>query len=218
VELSEKKLQFQFTGRYFANGNPDADDIWFILHGQGQLSYFFSRKFESISSPERLLVFPEGLNRYYLEGYSGRVGAGWMTREDRETDIENYIAYLNSVYDKLCKDKDPKQITILGFSQGAATASRWVADGHISCKRLILWAGILPPDMNIDLVHKVFSRLELVTVYGLKDPYLNEDRKSEQLHIMKDLDVESQFITFDGGHDIDQETLKKLVQAIDNRR
>ena len=34
---------------------------------------------------------PEGLSRFYLEGFSGKVGATWMTREDRLNDIDNYL-------------------------------------------------------------------------------------------------------------------------------
>ena len=167
--------------------------------------------FAAIESPERLLVFPEGLNRYYLDGYYGRVGATWMTREDRETDIQNYLHYLDAVYKSVLGARTPGRSTILGFSQGAATASRWIANGNFNFNRLVLWAGILPPDMDIPSSNQIFSNVELITVYGLQDPYLNEDRKSEQLGIMKDLGVDSQFITFEGEHDIDEETLLRLV-------
>ena len=211
MSLSEHRIHFQFAGRYYTQGNPQADDVWFILHGQGQLSSYFSRKFESIVSPDRLLVFPEGLNRYYLDGYHGRVGAGWMTKEDRETDISNYLAYLNQVSAEVLQNRVPSKISILGFSQGAATASRWVSSGTINCTRLILWAGILPPDMDLKTSRKILSGLDLITVFGEDDPYVTEDRKDEQLGIMKDLGVESTFLTFRGGHDIDPDTLKKLV-------
>ena len=211
MNLTEHSVNFDYSGRYYLQGDLNAHDIWIILHGQGQLPRYFCDKFDSIQAKGRALLFPEGLNRYYLDGFYGRVGAGWMTKEDRKTDIENYLSYLNSVYQSVLQDRSPQRITILGFSQGAATASRWVASGSIKCHRLILWAGILPPDMEISTSHEKLSKVDLFTVYGLQDPYLNDDRKQEQLTIMKDLGLDSEFITFEGGHDIDEATLLALT-------
>ena len=65
--------------------------------------------------------------------------------------------------------------------------------------------------MDLKTSRKILSGLDLITVFGEDDPYVTEDRKDEQLGIMKDLGVESTFLTFRGGHDIDPDTLKKLV-------
>ena len=137
MSIEEHKLQINYTVRYFTSGNPDAEDVWFIFHGQGQLPQYFSKKFSAIESSERLLVFPEGLNRYYLDGFYGRVGATWMTREDRETDIQNYLLYLDAVYKLVLGERTPSRSTILGFSQGAATASRWIANGNFNVNILL---------------------------------------------------------------------------------
>ena len=65
-----------------------------------------------------MVLFPEAMNRFYLHGYKGRVGATWMTSEDRLTDIEDNISYLEELT-KQTLDKHPtiEKVNVLGFSQ-----------------------------------------------------------------------------------------------------
>ena len=65
---------------------------------------------------------PEGLSRFYLDAGAGKVGASWMTKEDRAHEIEDYLSYLEQVRAAIIP---PVPLTILGFSQGVATAARW---------------------------------------------------------------------------------------------
>ncbi|MEZ4763957.1 MAG: hypothetical protein R3C26_12480 [Calditrichia bacterium] len=37
------------------------------------------------------------MSRFYLQSTNGRIGATWMTREDRENEIADYLAYLNNL-------------------------------------------------------------------------------------------------------------------------
>lgn len=210
MHSSVQKVTFSYSGRYYLEGDTAGEDIWFIFHGQGQLPQYFKDKFRSLHKHGRLLVFPEGLNRYYLAGFYGRVGAGWMTKEDRLTDIENYLIYLNQIHNQVLKGNTSRKITILGFSQGAATASRWIANGLVNCKHLILWAGILPPDMDLDTSSDIFSKLRITTVYGTEDPYVTDERISEQMRLLTALRGGTNVITFNGGHDIDPDTLARL--------
>lgn len=66
-------------------GDPDsAREAWLILHGYGMLAQGILHWFRAAERPGRLLVAPEGLSRFYLEENGvRRVGASWMTREDR---------------------------------------------------------------------------------------------------------------------------------------
>ena len=120
----EKRIDFTYQARYHQLGelNTKTKHLIFALHGYGQQSKYFIRKFRSLVEYGICIIAPEGLNRFYLEGYSGRVGATWMTKEDRETDILNYLRYLNAIYAQLTTHS--VKVTILGFSQGAATESR----------------------------------------------------------------------------------------------
>jgi len=97
----EHHLPVSRTARYFTIGEPDASltELWFVCHGYGQLAGRFVRHFESIDAPHRMIVAPEALSRFYVE-VAGKthadthVGASWMTREDRLSDIEDYVEYL----------------------------------------------------------------------------------------------------------------------------
>ena len=62
-------------------------------HGYGQLGASFSKALEPLEGDARVIAVPEALNRFYLDdpakrhGPDSPVGATWMTREDRLTDI-----------------------------------------------------------------------------------------------------------------------------------
>jgi len=213
--MIEKHISFNFEGRYFSIGGNAKEniltEIWFVLHGQGQLANYFLEKFRPLAQDNRKIIAPEGLSRYYLQGFSGRVGASWMTRENRLKDINNYLNFLTSVYNKeVPKDIDIK-ITLLGFSQGAATASRWALTDSINIQHLILWAGIFPPDLDLPKGQEKFKNLKISNVYGDRDEYLNNDRLAEQAQVANKLGVSYSKIVFQGGHQIDEDALLRLI-------
>ena len=131
----EHKINFEYSARYYTLGeiSENVEQLWFVCHGHGQLAQYFIRKFEVLNDGKVLIVAPEGLSRYYLEGFRGRVGATWMTKEDRLSDIENYLTYLSEVFNFIKSQlKSNVQVNFLGFSQGAATISRFATqtDAH----------------------------------------------------------------------------------------
>ena len=75
-----------------------ATEIWFALHGYHQLAHRFLRYFQPIHEGARCIVAPEGLHRHYVDHESRKVGASWMTSEDRLTDIEDYVGYLDRLH------------------------------------------------------------------------------------------------------------------------
>src|SRR5256885_14142400 len=122
------------TARYFTVGSlRGAGEVWFACHGYGQLASRFLEKLRVLDDGTRFLVAPEGLSRFYLSESptERRVGASWMTREDRLAEIEDYVRFLDAVYADVLGLIDRSQMTVhaLGYSQGAATASRWAAMG-----------------------------------------------------------------------------------------
>jgi predicted esterase len=211
-------ISFNYQGRYYKSSeiNINTKQIWFILHGYGQLAQYFIKKFRSLESENICVIAPEGLSHFYIENLesngrkNNRVGASWMTRENRLTDIDNYINYLQQIYNKEIKDHSIP-ITVLGFSQGSATASRWLLSGKVNFKKLILWAGIFPPDMDFENGKQILKGKEITLVYGTKDPFLNDERFSEMEALSKKLDTHVHAITFDGAHEIDEPTLLKLI-------
>ncbi|GCC50165.1 phospholipase [Chryseotalea sanaruensis] len=216
----KKVIRFDFTARYEVSGSIDVNTkkVWFVLHGYGQLAEYFLRKFKSLEEKGIYVIAPEGLSRFYIEdvtkrsqGGSQRVGATWMTRENRLVDIENYLTYLNTIYQQEIADRKDLDITVLGFSQGAATASRWVLENQIQFNRLLLWAGMFPDDMDFAKGHEVLLNKKIQLVYGKQDPFLNDERLVHMETLTQKLNVPAEVITFDGGHEIDDATLERLV-------
>ena len=209
----EFELTFPYRARYSMLGAVEhATELWFVLHGYGQLAPYFIKKFASLLDRGHAIVAPEGLNRFYLEQFSGRVGANWMTKEDRLTDIQNYLSYLDAVYYQLLDQKQDLKINLLGFSQGTATVSRWVAQSNITYDRLILWAGQVAHDINIARDGHRFAEKPIYFVYGTQDPFLTEKRMQEHYAISDKLGISALEMSFDGGHDIHLPTLEKIIE------
>ena len=166
--MREHRLVTARRARYFTvgGGADPLPEAWIVLHGLGQLASAFITYFESIATPERLFVAPEGLNRYYVApGASGgtrdaKVGATWMTREDRENEIADYVDFLDAVHARSAATA--ARVTVLGFSQGVATACRWVAMGKSRVDRLVSWAGQIPPDVDAASLSRLREGVVLV--------------------------------------------------------
>jgi predicted esterase len=173
--VQEHRLVTTRRARYYTIGGGEQPlaEVWIVLHGFGQLASVFIKYFQSIESPGRLIVAPEALNRYYVTpGASGRtadakVGATWMTRMDRENEIADYVDFLDAVWRETATGA--ARVTVLGFSQGVATACRWIAMGNARVDRLVAWAGQLPPDVDPSVFAKLSGGITLV--HGTTDEY-----------------------------------------------
>lgn len=219
--MQELSLEFPFVARYYQAGdiNENTTAVWFVLHGYGQLARYFIKKFEILPQHNICVVAPEGLSRFYVEPVekraltgNNRVGATWMTAENRHVDIGNYLRYLNTVHRNVMNNKTKTvPVTLLGFSQGAATATRWAIHNEVRYDRLILWSGIFPPDMDFARAHTVLATKKLALVYGIMDPYLNDARLDEMTSLSDKLNLHPPISTFEGGHEIDEKTLLKFI-------
>ena len=211
----EHRIGFEFNARYETLGeiHDQVEHLWFVCHGHGQLARYFIKKFECLNDDKHVIVAPEGLFRYYLQGFTGRVGATWMTKEDRTSDIENYLNFLPKVFYQVRKQLPEKlTITLLGFSQGAATISRFATQTEVDFDRLVLWAGIFPPDLPPLESHKRLKDKKCYLVYGTEDPYLTEERIKEQESIAAQIQITPESIAFGGQHEL----YEKVIQQIDS--
>src|SRR5262245_14460321 len=188
MAFHEHKLRVEKTARYYqlGEGGPAVREVWVCCHGYGQLAGRFIKHFEPIAGPARLVVAPEALHRFYLDpadrpAAERRVGATWMTREDRTSDIEDYIRYLDAVCDHALTDVPPgPQLVALGFSQGAATVARWAAASHYTISTLVLWGSGLPPDLDWSRARGRFQQMRVVLVGGEGDRQMPGQSWSEQ--------------------------------------
>ena len=214
--MTEHHLSVQRTARYYTVGEltSQTTHVWFCLHGFGQLAAYFGKKFTSLDDGKTLVVVPEGLSRLYLNGKYERIGASWMTREDKQHEINDFLAYLNTLYDTVLNGRNPTDlhISLLGFSQGAATVCRWLNAGHIRADRLILWAGFFSNGIADVIGPQKLTTVETHYVYGEQDEYfgLLGDVAAYKARLLTDV-PHLKIMAFDGGHRVESEVLKTLV-------
>jgi predicted esterase len=137
-----------------------------------------------------------------------------MTREDREHEIADYVRYLDTLADEVSGDLNGgAPVTVLGFSQGVATACRWVTLGRIQPRRMILWGDFLPPDLDMERARATLSRTEWITVRGARDPALHDPGLEEaEAERLGSAGLEVRRVVYEGGHDIDQIALQNLAR------
>lgn len=211
-------LSISKTARIASHGNAAlAKKAILSLHGYGQLVPYFIRKFQTLHQDEVFIVAPEGLHRFYLNGTSGRVGASWMTKEARENDICDNIVYLDEVYRTFILPHFFEEIIVLGFSQGVATAARWIQKTDYRIDTFIQWAGVFPPDLEIHAENKKFNSMRHCYVVGESDPYFNNNQSNEynQVLWLKNNALNAEILSFKGKHDIDLSTLQKILTKVE---
>ncbi len=209
IEIQEFGISVTKKMRYYTLGNVEkADTLLIALHGFGQLSKFFIKKFDFL--PENYLILaPEGMHRFYLQGNSGRVGASWMTKEARELDIEENTIALKMLLEKVKNEKQFSKIILLGFSQGGATAARWYFSNAAQFNHLILWASVFPPDLEKPALE---INCKNYFVLGDQDEYYSEVQQLSEIAAYKEIGFNT--IHFEGKHDIQQATLSELLIKI----
>ena len=210
----EHHLEVVRGARYWTLGATEADteEVWIVLHGYGQLARRFLRRFEGLATPGRLIVAPEALSRFYVGSGEGRhgpgalVGATWMTREDRDAEIRDYVAYLDRLAAAILRGAP--RVTVVGFSQGVATAWRWISYGSVpGLERLVAWSGELPPDLDLGMASEALGRAEVVVVSGEKDPTVPPELAERTVSCLAAAGVTARALRHGGGHDIDEATL-----------
>jgi predicted esterase len=216
--MIKKNIVVPKTARYFLSAEitDDIEEVWFVCHGYAQLANYFIKNFEVLNNPKTLVVAPEGLHRFYWNGFSGKVVASWMTKEDRADDIHDYVAYLDIVYAEVLSELKNKKvrINVLGFSQGTATVCRWLAGKGAYADNLVLWAGSFPADMDLHTGKQLFDELGVYFVIGDQDEFIKNEEVKEYQRMMDEQQINYELIRFKGNHVIHPETLKELAAKL----
>lgn len=214
------------SARYATMGALDGDlsEVWFVCHGQGQLAARFLSRFVPLEREDRLFIAPEALSRYYLTAHVAGphppgtpVGATWMTSEDRECEIDDYVSYLDLLHDEIFSsvDRSKVKLWVLGFSQGVSTVARWVVRGRVEPDRVVFCAGVVPPEITASDAIRLSRRSPLTIAVGDKDEFARPEIVAAQEDRLKSLNVEHRSFTFEGGHDISPEVLDRLTRPQD---
>jgi predicted esterase len=209
---TEHHIRTTRTARYFTLGEhtDSTEYIWIVLHGYAQLAKDFIRPFEVLDNGKNFIIAPEALNRFYAKGFSGQPAATWMTSEDRLNEISDYVHYLDQLYEELGLHASRAKVILLGFSQGVATASRWLHATHAIINHFIIYAGEVGKELLTPLSAKLRST-PILYVTGKKDPMITREEHLLVYRLMQELQAE--LMEFDGGHEI----LPKTIQEIYNR-
>ena len=220
----EVPIRTQRSARFYTLGGRDDGaapaELWMVLHGYGQLAGRFIRHFRGIAGPDRLVVAPEALNRFYVPGPGGvrshaaaRVGATWMTREDREREIADQQAYLDAVLEATCAPwgGTRPRLVVLGFSQGVAAAVRWIARSDVEAARIIAWAGALPGELDAATAARhVQGRLTFVA--GRTDDLIPLQNVDIEVARLAAIGLDAPVVWHEGGHVMDAPTLLQVAE------
>ena len=210
----EGSIRVPRTARFHFLGDPaTASRIWIVLHGYGQLARFFLNKFEGCGR-DLCIVAPEGLNRFYVDEAHQRVGATWMTREDRENEIRDHVEYLDRLADDLrTKARPGTPLCVLGFSQGVATACRWALRGTTDVWRMVLWGGSIPPEIDRDRMQYRWKDLQVDVVHGTLDRLVPMSETERSIERLTAASVARALHVFEGGHDLEPVLLKRCLNT-----
>lgn len=217
LHLKEFHLPVTRTATVYQLGEFTAETrtLWIVCHGYGQRADFFLRHFQVLDTGKNVIIAPEGLSKFYREGFSGHVGASWMTKYQRETEIQDYITYLNQLLETLQPQfQEGLKINLLGFSQGGATVCRWLPAANVTFDRLILWAAAFPEDMNFELSKEKLEKTNLVLVSGTEDELIAREMPNRQYDLLRSYGLTPQLVSFAGGHTLDAETLRQLDAGV----
>lgn len=205
------------TARFLTFGAaPDQTrHLWIALHGYAMLARSFARLLVPLAGEQVRVVAPEALNRFYLETErNGRhgdlIGATWLTREDRDQDLADSLKYLELLHAaERAAIPAETEVHVLGFSQGAVMAARWVAAGGIAPQQLVLW-GIVPPEETYAGLAERMRGREVTLIAGDRDQFAPPGSLEALADTLARHGVRARVERFDGGHSLSKAVLRRL--------
>lgn len=218
MEPQANAISVQRTARFFTLGDAsgNAQRLIFACHGYGQLAGQFIYKFTEQLDSATLVVAPEALSRFYLDQTYGRIGASWMTREDRDNEIADYCAYLTLLFDQIkTQAVSPEaRIVFLGFSQGCTTLTRWMVKERPPFDALVLWGGAFADDMDYLACADYFSGKKIFVVFGDADPFVTPDQIAKLQGFAQVQGLTYEALSFPGKHEIDRAVLTRVLAGL----
>lgn len=214
MKTEEQFLRIEKTARYYSN-DPDVKkpgSLWIVIHGYAQLAKDFIEEFEFLNENQVLIIAPEGLSKFYSRN---RIGASWMTKEDRINEINDYLKYLDGLFSilKIKYDLSAANINLLGFSQGVHTAVRWFTNSNFAFNNLILCSSDFPEDVDFIKLNQKLERSKMSYLYGDKDEVISGKTFSSGIELLKSKNIPFENIVFEGKHEINRETLKSVIKT-----
>lgn len=208
----EKKVIYASSNTYSTLNNltKKTKNVWVVFHGLGYLSKYFINYFSKINPEENFIIAPQAPSKYYQGKNFKHVGASWLTRENTIEETKNVLNYVDKVFETEIKTT-PKNLIVLGYSQGVSIATRWIASRKINCNHLILHSGGIPTELKPEDFSFLKQQVKVTYLYGNKDQYINEARKTEETLkgnnlFGKHLDIQ----VFDGIHEVNTNFINEI--------
>jgi len=166
------------------------------FHGYGQTAEDMLAMMRGIPGADGwLLCAVQALHPFYPR--PKRIGACWMTSQDRELRIRENIEYVKRVVKQFRRSESAgRSLVYYGFSQGTAMASRAAILGAEKPGGVILHGGDIPPELD-DL-----GRMGRVLIArGRGDRIYKPERWESDLARLDASSVDTTRCEFDGGHE-----------------
>jgi predicted esterase len=211
--MQKNYIQVQKTARYFTIGElgNQTQYIWLIIHGYAQTAESFISKFKELGS-NHFIIAPEGLNKFYSRGFTGSPVASWMTSLERESEIEDYCNYLETLVQTLkISDYSHCKIIVLGFSQGVSTQTRFINSSSLLPDYLIMVAGEIAKEYQEVLPDKIASLKSLYLV-GNEEKIISEEKNTAMQKLLEKANCS--FETFTGKHEVNESTIGHILAFI----
>ena len=182
--MNENTISYTHTNTYTTLNTltRKTKNIWFVFHGMGYLTKYFIKYFKDLHPDENYIIAPQAPSKYYQDKKFKYIGASWLTKENIEIEKDNILNYIDHVWEaesKQWKEQDVKFI-FMGYSQGVSVISRWVASRKMVCNYLLLHSGAIPKELNSQDFGHLPKTTPVTYLYGDKDEYITEARKTEQ--------------------------------------
>ena len=195
--------------------NGETREVWIGLHGYGQLVEYFQRHFRELVTVERAFVFPQGTHKFYLQGTKGRVGASWMTKDERVKDIDNQRVFLKAVMQWVREQCPEARIHFVAFSQGVATVMRFLGHEPSPVHSVLAWSGSWPPDLE-DRNLATLRKVNFQGWFGSDDEYIGTEKQEEILaRYREEYELEPEVGYYEGGHAFDREILTSEIERLE---
>jgi predicted esterase len=213
--MIKQYVQIQKTARYFISKKIDESvkRVIFVLHGYAQNGDDFLNSCLELASEETVLIAPEGLSKFYWKDFSSNPSSSWMTSLEREHELEDTRNYLSQVLMEV-KVQLPKvgiSFSCLGFSQGAATASRFARNPDLNCTDLFLYGGGPAHDLDWEALPE---NLKFHLIYGDQDPLVSASQALKVKALIQGKKFEVDSFTFKGKHKIENEGLRYIQKCL----
>ena len=209
----QKTIDLTLTAPYCTYGTltEKTETIVIAFHGYGQLAKYFIRKFDFLDESKYYVITPQGLSKFYLNNHT-RVGASWMTKENRLLDLKNQLHYVQTVFEAETKTINwtKVRLVVFGFSQGVATASRWLTTHKIPFDMFIAYAGQIGYELTESDFNFIKSESKVICLLGDDDQFYNGEHVAKFETGFKAVFPNGKFEMFEGKHEVLRDVLKKF--------